>query len=379
LLAFLLALVVLAGVALGGVAWYFSGAVLAVDHSAYLPQRATPGPAGTVEITKDQWSQAAGRYGLRWAGGYGTVGPVTGQDGGTVTRPFTPVSGALGPDTPAWVDPFAFSGDPRSARGLAFEEVTLTSDAGHLPTWVVPGAPAPVATAARPWVVFVHGRGGTRAESLRYLPTWHDLGLTVLVPSYRNDVGAAPSPDGRYHLGDTEWRDAEVAVRYALDHGAGGVVLAGWSMGGAISLAMVDRSPLGASVRGVVLDSPVLDWRHVLAAQGRDRGLPAPVTALAVRTVEARIGIDLDRFDWVARSGELKVPILLFHSDADTFVPDGPSVAVARARPDLVTFVRVPNAEHTRAWNVDPQAYQDALAGWVVSHGLSPELLPATG
>ncbi len=63
----------------------------------------------------------------------------------------------------------------------------------------------------------------------------------ALVPSYRNDEGVPPGPDGRYALGLSERRDVEAALRYAVDHGAREVLLMGWSMGGAIVLQLLDR------------------------------------------------------------------------------------------------------------------------------------------
>ena len=43
----------------------------------------------------------------------------------------------------------------------------------------------------------------------------------------------------------------------------------GWSMGGAIVLQLLDRSPLSALVSRVVLDAPVIDWGDVLAHLAR--------------------------------------------------------------------------------------------------------------
>jgi len=194
---------------------------------------------------------------------------------------------------------------------------------------------------------------------------WHDLGLPVLVPTYRDDVGAPSSPDGFHHLGDTEWQDVAAAVRWAHDHGAAGVVLAGWSMGGTIALATADRSDVASLIRGLLLDSPVLDWRDVFATQGADRGLPGLEVTFAEWALQWRSGISLDRLDWVARARQLRVPTLILHSDSDDYVPDGPAIRLAAARPDLVTLVRVPGARHTMDWNVDPVRYDAAVRDWL--------------
>ena len=63
--------------------------------------------------------------------------------------------------------------------------------------------------------------------------------------------------------------DVEAALLVAAERGAADVVLFGWSMGGAIALQVVARSWLADRVRAVVLDAPVLDWRHVLDHHAR--------------------------------------------------------------------------------------------------------------
>jgi hypothetical protein len=392
LVAVLVVAVLLIVAAAAGVAWYFSGVALAVDHSSAFPVtvlaprgapsavgQAAVGQAGagqagagqagagqaggvvapTVRLSRDPDTVAPGTVGLAWASGYGRIGAVVASDSGSVTRTFIPVSGGLpAVGTPARVDSYTYAGDPSSAIGLAFSQVRVAGPLGPLPTWFVP-APG------HRWIVFVHGHDADRQESLRYLRTWHDLGYPVLVPSYRDDVGAPSSPDRWHHLGDTEWQDVAAAIRWAHDHGAADVVLAGWSMGGAIALQTVARSDVAGLVRGLLLDSPVIDWRDVFAAQGADRGLPGVEVTLAQWVVQWRSGISLDRLDWVARANQLRVPTLILHSDSDDYVPDGPAVRLAAARPDLVTLVRVPGARHTLDRNVDPTRYDDAVRSWL--------------
>jgi uncharacterized protein len=91
--------------------------------------------------------------------------------------------------------------------------------------------------------------------------------------AYRNDPGAPPSEEGLIHLGATEWRDLESAVRRAIRDGARLFVLLGDSMGGAIVCQFIHESPLAARVSALVLDAPVLDWSAVLDLQADERGL----------------------------------------------------------------------------------------------------------
>jgi len=42
-------------------------------------------------------------------------------------------------------------------------------------------------------------------------------------------------------------------------------------------------------------------------------------------------------------------------------VPVETSDALAQARPDLVTYHRVPEATHARSWNIDPEKYEAAV------------------
>src|SRR5216683_3230801 len=81
------------------------------------------------------------------------------------------------------------------------------------------------------------------------------------------------------------------------------------------------RSPLSASVKAVVLDSPVLDWTPVLALAGEQIRLPPIVLGLAKRLACLRTGIRWDRLDQVGRAGDLAVPVLIIHGDADETVP----------------------------------------------------------
>ena len=125
----------------------------------------------------------------------------------------------------------------------------------------------------------------------------------------------------------------------------------------------------------------MIDWRIVLAYQGRVLRLPSPVTDLAIGALRtdwasAATGSDgpipFDRLDVVARAGELRHPILILHSDDDGFVPSSASHRLAAARPDLVELQVFTTARHTKLWNYDQRRWTDAITQWLRSHDLVP-------
>ncbi|MBT2596918.1 alpha/beta fold hydrolase [Arthrobacter sp. ISL-72] len=253
--------------------------------------------------------------------------------------------------------------------GLSAEDVQIDVDGGTAPAWLVPG-PGP----SDIWAIMVHGRGASRLECLRALRPAHELGMTSLIISYRNDGLAPSAPDGRYGLGSTEWRDVEAAISFAVANGANEVVLFGWSMGGAISLQTADLSRHHNLIRAMVLDAPVVDWVNVLAHHAELHRIPSAVGRygqlmmghpLGRRLTGLAAPVDLKSMDWVARAVELRTPTLILHSVDDEYVPYGPSASIAEKNPEMVTFEPFQNARHTKEWNVDPERWERLVTAWL--------------
>ncbi len=326
--------------------------------------------SNTVTFSATIDSLTPGRYSFWFSNdtGHARVGEISAFTADSVTRELLSVDvgtlrsgirGRLG----AW-----FYLAPEDL-GLDYVEVSIPTELGDAPAWLVPAA-----SSGDRWVVQVHGRAVRRQETLRAVPVFLDAGYTCLIVSYRNDGDAPGTTDNRYALGDAEWRDVEAAMRYALDHGAKQLVLMGWSMGGAIVLQAATRSSMADSVRGLVLDSPVVDWVTALQFQGVANRMPRPVRWAVIELLSRRWAgiltgqrtpIDLKRLDLVARAATLSTPILLLHSDDDGYVPATASIALAAARPDIVTFERFSTARHVRLWNYDPERWTAAIANWL--------------
>jgi dipeptidyl aminopeptidase/acylaminoacyl peptidase len=360
------------GVGLGGgaagIGWLYSSVLLDPTEQPIFPERVLAADRGAVLLAPNRLTRQPGVWGLRWAAPDGgpslaVVGPVLGEGRAGVVREL--VDGPVPPPgTSAVLDTGPYDPDP-GARGLDFEPVAVPGPLGDYPGWLVP---APAGAADRPWVVMVHGRGGSLREGLRVLPALHAAGHPVLVVSYRNDEGAPPSPDGFYHLGDTEWTDLEAAVAFVRGRGADRIVLYGWSMGGAIIGAFLDRSPAGGQVVAVVWDAPLVDWRATLRQQARNRRLPAAFSPLASAVTSRRIRIDFDRFDLRRNPPAVRPPTFIVHSVEDTAVPIAATRALVADAPRLdwpIRLLEVPDVEHTASWNADPAAYERAVTGFL--------------
>lgn len=329
-----------------------------------------------------------GTYSLVFDGGAGLarIGAVTSFDprDGTVQREVEEVySGELREAIRGRWTGFIHP-SPRTL-GYETEDVRIPVENGSAPAWLIrPGSQD--AQDGRPagegvWAVMVHGRGSKRTEGIRAIATARALGMTSLLISYRNDGEAPAAGDGRYGLGNTEWKDVEAAVAYALDSGAREVVLFGWSMGGAVCLQMADRSELSSMVAALVLDGPVINWIDVLAHQARLNRLPDAIGRLGQWLLSNKAGrwatglaapVDLKAMDWLTRADQLRVPTLILHSEDDDFVPVGPSMELAAKVPQLVSFVRFHLARHTREFNVDPVKWDRAVRVWLHAVLTSP-------
>ncbi len=330
--------------------------------------------AQTITLSRTPDTELPGRYGLFTSGtsDYIKLGSVLSKDASSVKRKLlthVTADAQLAPEA-------AFSGwyyDHPEQLHLPFTPELIGSTVGPCPAWLFPAGEGDI------WVIQVHGRGTTRAECLRAVPVFHGLGITSLVVSYRNDGEAPRSRNGTYALGATEWRDVDAAVGFARRRGARRIIVMGWSMGGAIALQLSLNSAHGDAIAGLILESPVIDWRVALNYRARAEHVPGPVSRLAIEALQAewaspltRTGaaIRLDQLDVLARAAELRHPILILHSDDDGFVPSDASHDLVVARPDLVDLRVFEVARHTKLWNYDQERWSDSIGTWLAAQGI---------
>lgn len=335
------------------------------------------GRPGYIALTRSFTAQLPGTYGLYGRGCHAVVGPVLDEPpvdtaADTVVRRLDHITyGEFAPGTRVRLTPLVHVGNPGDALGIDFTDVEIPGETGALPGWFVPGH-------RDTWVIAVHGLGGTLEHTLTVLPFLHQQRLPVLALAYRGDRGAPRPANGVGHLGGSEWRDLDAAIRYAVRYGADRIVLYGWSTGAYMALRAAANSPLRQHVSGLVLDSPVLDRRATLRALAVARGTPRALLPLTVRAAEGRTGLLSDppeglperpREQLPARAAPDRpaVPALLIHGPDDAIAPWAHSRELASRHPHLVALHTVPDARHAAMWNVDPSAYEEALRRFLTS------------
>lgn len=358
------AVLLLGLVAFAGFGWYVSGSIaegalhVRVGEREYgLEVVAASATDVTLRHEGDSNWLRPGLWGLEWredGGGYSRVGAIleVDEDEGIVRRALAPGSSPPPVGVRARLDNFAVSPDP-STLGLEFQDLTFNAEDVELPAWYVPGE-------GSTWAILVHGKGASRAEAMRLLPTLAGRGLPALVIAYRNDPDV-PTETSQYAYGATEWADLESAVTLALSRGAQDIVLVGYSMGGAIVLQFLAQSGLAEHVRALILDAPMLDLRSIALHELGEAGIPGFLRWWPLWVTQQRYGLDWDAIDYLPPPVALTMPVLLFHGDADTVIPVRLSDELAAMYPETVEYHRIPDAHHVGAWNLDPERYEGAV------------------
>ena len=365
LAAVLVSIIVLASFGL----WYISGLVGDAARVAR-PDAAFPMSVTAVDGTRIAYQGGDGGWddqgliGIATAeGGYvQTTDPDTSERGGAVSGTRTVTADVLGAPPiagdAAALDGWYFPRNPKLGLGLDYADVTYDAPLGPTPAWLIPGT-------STTWVIFTHGRGATPLEGLRIASTVAPLGYPMLLIRYRNDA-LAPAGNGYGQFGVGEWQDLEAAVQYALDNGAEHVVLAGASMGGSISLAFLQNSPLAERVVGAFLDAPLSSFPQVVQSGAQDMGLPAFAAELGLAVASWRYGFDGAATDYTADAAAFTTPMLIVQGTADATVPQAVNIDfAAAANPTTVSLELFEGAGHVMSWNVDRPRYEGLLRAFL--------------
>ena len=225
------------------------------------------------------------------------------------------------------------------------------------------------------WVIHVHGRRAQMGETLRNFAQFSELGYSQLTISMATD----PKPYGlgvsKSTLGETEWLEIEQAIEFAKRAGAKEIILFGWSQGAMISGNYLKRASNVSIIKGVIFDSPLLDYRETMRLHAKkqgfgieagDRVIDAIASSKALRLL-GYTNVDSDDLSLVRKELPTNVPMLVLYSGSDNYV----AIDEVHKLPQLnnrVTLVEIPDASHCRLYNLDTRKYQESIAAWLSEH-----------
>lgn len=222
-------------------------------------------------------------------------------------------------------------------NGLAFEETWFPSaDGVLLHGWFVPGE------SNQPLVVFFHGNAANISHRLNNITALHRMGLPVFIFDYRG-YGVSK---GRALAEEDLYRDARGALQWLQTRGwpPDRVIFYGRSMGAAVALQLaLEQPPAGVVLECAFTSLPDIAWEMT----------PATYALVGWWSIDAR-------FDNLGKISRLQRPLLMIHGDRDKIIPWSMGRRVFENAPEPKTFLSVPEAGHSDAFQVGETAYQQA-------------------
>ncbi|MBP6813797.1 MAG: alpha/beta fold hydrolase [Burkholderiaceae bacterium] len=222
--------------------------------------------------------------------------------------------------------------------------------------WDAAGAPAqrvqlwwlPHADPAAPTLLYLHGTFRNLYHNHPKMQALRRAGFSVLAVEYRGwgDSSRVVPTEGSIHAdADIGW--AELVRRQPDPRKR---VIFGHSMGGAVAVHLASRQSARASFAGLILESTFTQLPDV-AAQTTSR-LIRPLAVLSGEHMNS-----------LARIGNIRVPLLMLHGDADRTVPiELGRELFAAAATEPKQFVVVPGGTHSQLHVEAAERYQRVMA-----------------
>ena len=245
--------------------------------------------------------------------------------------------------------------------GLTYEDIWISvGDSGdRLQGWwlpatpksvtILPDEPAQILPSPKVMLYFVGvGRNIGDYNYLARVSAFRQLGFAVLVLDYRGygrSQGAFPNEAQLYEDAQAAWqylrRDRQIPAEQ--------IVLYGESLGGAIALDLAIRQPDAA---GLIMQSSFTSMADAVRHRAFTRLLPInPILT--------------ERFESLEKIGQLDMPVLFLHGEADSVVPYTMSRRLYEAAPYPKQLFLIPEADHVSIYQPGDASYLKAIATFV--------------
>lgn len=192
------------------------------------------------------------------------------------------------------------------------------------------------------------------------------LGCNIIVVDQR---GHGKSDGHLISFGIDERKDCFSWIEYTLNRFGSEtkIILSGLSMGAATVLMAADL-PLPKNVIGIIADCPYSSPKAIIQKVGKEMHFPPNLMFPFVKLGGLLFGhFNIEESDAVRAVSQTDIPILLFHGEADNFVPHSMSEEIAKACKSPITFVSIPEAGHGLCYMVDPKRYEAETEKFILS------------
>ena len=214
-------------------------------------------------------------------------------------------------------------------------------------------------------VIVAHGYNSVGNHSGGYARFYHASGWNVLMPDNR---GHGRSEGDYIGFGWPDRLDYIGWIQFILDRQGpdAQVVLHGVSMGGATVL-MISGEPLPDAVKAVISDSAYTSAAEILAYQMKRlfKLPPFPLVPMISLVCRIRAGYFFEEASALNQIRKTRLPVLLIHGEADTFVPAEMSRRLYAACPGEKELFLVPGAGHALPLYIDPEGYKRTVSAFL--------------
>ena len=238
-------------------------------------------------------------------------------------------------------------------EGLKKTEYTVSADDGYLLHAELLETPE---TSSK-CVILSHGYTDNRMGSLKYVPTYLELGFSCIVYDLR---GHGENEPAFTTYGIREGADLNCVIRDARERFPGLTVLGlhGESLGAAATVACLKYKP---QVDFAVADCGFADIKEVLKEGYRSTGGPAFLIDLADLGARIRYGYAIGDMRPIDSLDENEVPILFIHGEEDRFILPKNSEEMAKRTKGPAEVRLIPGAGHAESVLTDPALYLEAV------------------
>ena len=221
-------------------------------------------------------------------------------------------------------------------------------------------------------IILVHGfRSNFRRDFCLHIPLLHKLGYHIIAIDQRTHERS----EGKYvcyglrESSDVmRWRE-KAAELYGKDMP---VVFFGLSMGGATVLMASGRVPKeDTGVRCIIADCPLSSPERIITHVMKNYNhnpIPAPFMLFSNFWSRWLAGFSISSKGTEEIFATSHLHALLFHGDADDFVPPWNSQCVIDAAPDRAELIMIEGAKHAEAIYYDEKKYMNSIIKFLNKH-----------